>query len=528
MISESPSRGWRWVAAVATLAAFGFLGLLLIPGAEGSLGSRLSPDALERLSLALLAGLLAAHLVFWSGRPEQGNLAIAGCGAVTGALLFVSLFGIRSVNPLETEWLRSNERPWTTSQQAWTQYQHGPWQFPVTAIDGAAEPEPDSILKADSIPLVAIGGRTLRGRLPEQWQYLGGWLLLSFGLQGAFAGLLMRCLTHSLGLQTLGIGLFLCSPILLRELPQPAASAHWIVLAGLWLNFRNWGTPPTSWAWLSWLALVLVSAWVQPYLMVISLGLAVAFGFRCVRLERFTPPATVGIWGAALALALGVSGWLLGYWNVGDHAGYLSQFRPGPARSLGLLAVLEPAGASAFLQSGSQATESNAAGFAYAGAGGLLLLAWGLCLLVQRPVEKGAARLWMPLAWMSLFFTVVAAIPFVSRGSHVLFDLSPFFGDRGLPLLLSDSVRYVWPAWYLSLYFLIALLVHIYDFRRAFPLLALALLLQGLDLRPEFAARQSELKARPHSTEARALSKPFRVVDSLSALPSATERPLVP
>ena len=73
----------------------------------------------------------------------------------------------------------------------------------------------------------------------DSFQFIGLWLVLSFALQGVFGALLMQLATPRPTLQLLGATLLILSPPLIFRILHAALTAHWLLLAALWLCLRH-------------------------------------------------------------------------------------------------------------------------------------------------------------------------------------------------------------------------------------------------------------------------------------------------
>lgn len=480
---DTLGRAKRWgLSLLVGVAAFVALRWLQSSGETGLLGPDPLYGGLAGLSLTIAASLLLAHLVFWWWAADQGEWAAAGFGGLAGLVFFLAVLDPTWVNPRNSEWLEQGPPGWQTAQDAWMTFHSDVGDNSFLFNREGRKRIGELVLANGAIPLLALPARALSTQPSEPFQYFGAWLLACYCLQGIFGGLLMRCLTQDPRLQMLGTGFFLLSPILLNSVPYPAAAAHGLLLAGLWLYFRTWGTNRQGWLWIGWLLLLVLSVAVHGQLALMNTLLAIAFLVRVVWIDR-----TVGVGTGAIRLLLllgvvGGSGFALGYGHGASLTGLDAGLADGGSgAAMNLVAPLDPAGWSQLLQPWPLPAEQSALGFNYLGAGVLLLSAWCLLMVLMRPLDPKGIQPWTPLLVLAGVLTLLSLLPQVAVGSFVLFDLNGKVPDS-VQVWMGATGRFFWLVAYAFLFLLIALLVHAHPARRALLLLAFALTLQAADL----------------------------------------------
>ena len=326
--------------------------------------------------------------------------------------------------------------------------------------------------------------RQLQALLPEPSQYLGAWLLLCFVLQGVFGVLLLRLATPDWRLQLLGAALFVQTPALFNRLGHPALCAHWLLLASIWLLLD--GTRgPRAWHRGAWLALAAIVGAVQPYLagMVLLLMLA-AFANRAWRAATWRRAlAGFAADSAAAGLVMGGVFWLCGYFLIRSESlqseglGRLSMNLLGPIMGMGystLLPEIPPAGPGQY------------EGHVYFGAGWLLLSAVAVALRMRAgaPVARFGAG-WLAVA----VCTAIAISPVVTFGATTLVDLREW-APSSLATFRSSG-RFGWVMLYTVFTFVALTLVARLPRRAALAAFALAVVVQGVDMRAAYLANHA-------------------------------------
>ena len=293
--------------------------------------------------------------------------------AAIAALGATAVFGAEHVYPLHTEWLMRGD--FALHFLGWHLYRTSPWTLPLGATPHLIWPVGSSVGLTDSIPLASAFFKLLDPLLPATFQFIGIWLVTCFALQGLFGALLMRLATPHPGRQLLGALLFVLSPPLAIRFGHAALSAHWVLLAALWLTFAEGADRPRWRRVGAWALLAGVTATIQPYLLLmVALLMLAAFGRQVMvdprRLLRAAGHAAAGLGVAWLGL------WQSGSLIVPSAAG-LSVGGFG-AYSANLLTFIMPTEANTWLFPGPirYASPPQYEGYAYLGLG-LLMLALG-------------------------------------------------------------------------------------------------------------------------------------------------------
>ncbi len=412
-------------------------------------------------------------------RSDTQSLLAPALGALLGFLTVAGTLGLSLVDPTEYEWLLHGD--WNLHFLGWHLYRRGPWTFPIGATPLLAWPVGSSVGLTDSIPLAAILFKPFSPFLPDTFQFIGLWFLLCFMLHGVFAVLLMRLATSQPSLHILGAGLLMLSPMLFFRIGHPALMAHWLILASLWLYFKDSATAPDRRRLVAWASVVGLGAAIQPYLWLMVVALMVA---AHARVALAMPSKALHV-AAHVALTLAWS--VIVLWQSGDfivsRAAGLEVAGVG-AWSMNLLSLMTPAQGSTLFGPGpfTYATPGQYEGYAYLGAGMLLLAAVALVtLLTSRPSSGWLPRaiLHLPLLLAFLFLTLLALGPAVTVGSRTLFEYSSEWWG---PLrVFRSSGRMFWPVYY-ALVFGILTSVSRLRHSLAALLFVIALALQAADV----------------------------------------------
>lgn len=374
-----------------------------------------------------------------------------------------------------------------------------PWRWPPGAIHGFGQ-APTSVVFVDAIPGVAMAAKLLGVSAGQQ--YFGGWMLLCHVLAAWFGARLLRTLGVAGWPLCAGALLFALAPaMLLRVYGHEALMAHFLVIAGLQLAL-------VPWRWRAWLALGMGSVLVHPYLALMAGVLGVGAALSALALRELTL-RLLAVQALASLVLCGALAWAAGYFIGGGSQ--VSSAGHG-FFSANLLTWVDPMNWHAFLsQHGRdvargrewsvllpaqlQATAGQYEGFAYLGAGVLVLVL--LALVPARRHALAAASVAPPVPWprwigvlgacTTLALLALSAQP--SVGSTILLNLPLSEAVAGALGVFRASGRFIWPATYLVMAVAISRTVRL---PAGSWLLAACVLLQAVDL----SAKLSELRHR--------------------------------
>jgi hypothetical protein len=392
-----------------------------------------------------------------AGDAEPASLARlarhapALAAAAAGLAWFLLHVPASLLDPAAIGWLY--ERDWVAGQLGWSFYRTAPWlgvplgenplyPFPVGSTLGAS----------DSVPLLGVLLRPFASLLPADFQYLGPWMALCFALQGFAGAKLARLATPSRTAQGLAGALFAVAPPLLHRCVGPgthhaALCAHFLLLAFLWLALAPAPPGPVRRRLAMALLLLAVSGGVQPYFTAMGAALVLALVARHVAVDRRLRAHEGAGWAAAAVLVAAAGIALFGF--VGRRAS-VPTFGFG-VFSADALTLVNPMGWSR-LWAGLPVAGGQYEGFAYLGAGGLLLAAATLAIVALRPPGlRSAVRAAAPAAAAALLLAAFALSDTVTAGGRELFRIGAYDVLSSLTGMLRSCGRFVWPLHYLVL-----------------------------------------------------------------------------
>jgi hypothetical protein len=416
--------------------------------------------------LAVLAAALPLTVLALRARSTPATWSYV-LGGTVGMLYFACTLGVSRMDPTSFSWLMFGD--WAQHYLGWEMFRNEGVNLPPGRIAGLWHPVGTSIVFTDSLPLLALPLSFLSPWLPPQFQYIGAFLAASFILQGALAARLAHRAELPAAGQVLVALLFVNAPFLLSRIGHDTLTAHWTLLLCLLLATAASERRAVA----MWYAIVALSALIHPYLLAMCGPLAGA-AMWWQRRDSPRQVAAHGVGGALLALGLL---WLCGAFIIPSQPSLTHTVAYGHF-SANLLTFVTPMGRSVLLPEWPMATDGQYEGYAYLGAGVLLLLPAALVALrLPRRVEtvRIPGRVWLAAAALALFgVSTVAAI-----GEIRLIDLPQNGGVFGM---FRSSGRFVWPLAYTLMTAAVIVLCARLGPQRSTGVLLAAALLQVWDL----------------------------------------------
>lgn len=365
---------------------------------------------------------------------------------LAGLLWFLANGGGEKVVPTRIGWAMQGD--WGQHLLGWEMFRNAPWGFPLGKIPNLAAPMGTFVGYTDANPWVAVLLKPFARWLPQDFQYVGPFIALSFVLAGVFGALLVRQLTERRLLQVLGGTLFALAPVLLKRQGHDTLTAQWLLIAALWLYFRPAEDARATRRTLGWmLGLNALAAGIHPTLAAMVAVLSLALVVR-VGLDRAVGGWEAVAWGAALAVVTAGVFALFGYFSVHDRGGGgFGHF------SADLLTLVNPADTSNWLP-GIARGPGQYEGYGYLGLGVLALgVAAGIGAFLSRRTEpvRRLPRLW-PLVLACALMAIFSLSNQITWAGKPLLSLEAFY--RPLTPLVTpfrSSGRFIWPAHYLFL-----------------------------------------------------------------------------
>lgn len=383
-------------------------------------------------------------------------------GILAGALCLL-IFGVKIINPTNTDWLYANGDI-SQHQIGWEFFRQDGWNLPLGAIKNLAHPEGTSLVYMDSIPVAAILLKPFGAILPDSFQYLGLWGLMSFVLAGILAAIIIGRFTRRPEVIILGSLLVVLAPIFLTRMYQHTALAsQWILLLSIvFIVYRHKISKPAV-SIAAWSLLLSLSVSIHPYFVPMTLvGLIVFLILSKASFVRIL-----------FHLIVGIASFVATFWLIG---GFVT--KDVGTSTLGLFgadinAIFNPMNASFFMK-GFPTIEGGYEGMAYLGLGVYLLLffllSYYLLRLSQIKIRLGTIRQIlskhkriMLISFIVLMTVVIAIGPvwYLNGNQLVVFEL-----PSSVATLLStfrSTGRFMWIVCYVIIFIAIISAARIFN-----------------------------------------------------------------
>lgn len=376
---------------------------------------------------------------------------------VLGLVSFFLVVGPTRLQVTNSEWLFSGGWGDTwTAFLGWKHFRQSPWSLPLGANPSNGMELASSIVYSDSIPIAALLFKAVSPILPITFQYFGLWILLSFILQAYFSLRIFSLFFDSRLVQAIGALILVFSPILIhRTNVHVSLTSHWLILASIFLALRKNFTKDFT----AWLILLIISAGIHPYFLVINFFLFLSTLVLNLLIEQrvriFSFGKVSGL--ASIPLVL----WLYGYFEI-SLSSQATKF-PYELWRLDMLQPFNFAGWSHLASIGNiTQLQGNYDAFNYLGPAILLLLGFFLVNLVGDRISVGGSivrniHLVVPVALMAIY-SLTNKIS-IGRRQIITFTVPEWF--EPVTTSLRAAGRFFWP-----MYYLLSIYVIVYFYRK--------------------------------------------------------------
>lgn len=399
-------------------------------------------------------------------------------GGVLGTLVFLIIYGVSYVNVQNDSWLINIGSDLSCSYIGWEYYRQSPWHFPFGLVDGLIFPEQLSITYTDSIPIAALICKIFSSILPQTFQYLGIWGILTYALQGAVSALLLYDVIGNRRFSIVGSVFFsLSTPMIGRMYAHLALAFHALILISIWLFFQReklWNKKRQVWLWTLVMSL---AATIHIYF--VPMVLCFAFFFyvdEALSKKRWKCFIKLGIPLIITLLIMYAFGDFYGTPKYAStHFGELNSklnafFIPANTSTIKSLLGLE------------ETYRSDWEGYAYLGAGVIVLLVMVFVSIVaNKHFEIFKSRTAVLFISISLVFLLVATEPEFSIGEFKVLTLHFPEKVENILAIFRANGRFMWPVMYLIMVFGLKY-AHRYWRKAGFIIIMLCLILQIFDL----------------------------------------------
>lgn len=392
-------------------------------------------------------------------------------GLLIGIACFLVLVPLNVVLPSNIGWLGVGGDS-RTYYLGWDFFRRSDWSWPISSNPLYGLEISGSVFMTDTVPLLAILLKTLRGVLPDVFQYHGAWLFFCFAMQGAAAWKLSGLITENYINRILICALFVFQiPFISRATVHLPLMGQFLILSALYICLVG-GSYRRLW----WLLLIAIAASINAYLLLMTMGLWFSNLVYCHSRGGRSLFSLFEIF-LVLVVVLFVC-WQIGYFSVGGGVRALGEY--GIYR-FNLLSPLDSDGWSYLLRD-IPGGAGDYEGFAFLGLGGIfgVLVLFG-ALLSSRQSDAGYSIPGNIYLFCILFLFLLFAITNnIGVGPYSIGFPLPEIVER-YASTFRGAGRLVWPVLYFSVFTVIYFLCLALSGRAVTLVLVLMLFMQVVD-----------------------------------------------
>ena len=404
-----------------------------------------------------------------SSKTFAMNLYEYLAAALFGIIGFLVIADHNILNPANIGWLEVGDP--ATHYLGWLFFRNAEWHLPLGLNLEYGDVIANSVVYSDSNAILAIFFKSFNSVLPDQFQYFGIWIVVCFVLQAIFAWKILNCVTQNFYLKTLGVAFFIFSPPMLWRLyGHYNLFAHWIILAGIFLTISPWAKGREKY----WVVLICIAAGTHAYILANMLVIWIVHLIDDHLNDRRSPKNTLIYCVFSIAVIFAFM-WVCGYFTVqnGQDIGGYGHYKSN------VLSFIDPDTWS-YLVYNVPSRPAQIEGFAYLGAGSLLLLPVLLYNLIKKRPVLGSLDLGKVLPWVLVCLFIFAVSNKISIGSiDFRIPIPDFLMQIGG--IFRASGRMIWPVYYVILICIIASAIVSMPRRIALPIMAFAAAFQVAD-----------------------------------------------
>ena len=237
---------------------------------------------------------------------------------ISGFIGFVAalvIIGPTAIWPTNTTWLNKGDA--ASAQIAWNYFRHtSPLQWPPTLIPNYGTGWSTYFTGAGGNVLVGVPLRLINSILPDNFQYLGLWMVSCFVLQGYFAAKILSLFLSSRVLVILLTTNFILAPVFIYRIglmSHAQLGAQWLLLCAIYLYIKR---DENVW---HWSLLVAVSHLIEIYMSAVILLVVFSFFIsRCISQSGFRDRVAQLKYAFFPFLTSGFILWILGFFAYPD------------------------------------------------------------------------------------------------------------------------------------------------------------------------------------------------------------------
>lgn len=392
-------------------------------------------------------------------RLTSGDGLTYSLSALLIIIAYHIFFGLETILPTNINWLMSARHDWGQHYLGWAFYRHEPWTLPLGEIDSLIYPAGTNVGYWDSIPLLAIFFKIFSALLPEDFQYLGLWMLSCYLMAGYYTIKICRLYTTNALYIIIAVLFVACNPVLVYRGLHPALCAHWFIIAAIYHYLKPVSAQNAWQVNRSQILLAVVSSLINPYICAMVLGFSVILPLRHYFYDKVLSLKKVLLYIAGTLASVLVLWLLVGMVSLGGNS-----FEGGGygILSFNLNSLYNGSGFALLLPQMEWQNPGQYEGYMYLGAGMMaaIIIALAYLLFTGKAISIFKRNKYLiPLFVLALLYTLFAISNRVTYGNAILFEVPIPESLERLGSIFRACGRFLWPVYYGMFFFAIIILL---------------------------------------------------------------------
>lgn len=376
-------------------------------------------------------------------------------------VVFLLFYGLEALNPQNINWLLSARHDWGQHYLGWAFYKDEPWTFPLGHINNYIYPIGSNVGFTDSIPLIAVFLKLFKAWIPEDFQYIGIWILSCYIMLAHYTYKICNLYKVNFLLSICITILILINPVLFYRGMHPALCSHWLLLGSVYYYLIPASADNVNKLNKKQFFLSCLSALINPYMFLMLIGFNIILPLKHYFYDRLISLSNVFFWLIKI-LASVTFLWLLigmislkGGEDISVDGGY-------GLYSLNINSLYNPFGLSSVVPQQPTLSWHQYEGFMYLGVGMITMLfisVFILCCKSRKALFFKEKKWLLPLLILVLLLILFAFTNKISFEDKIVFEIP--INDRFIHVLniFRASARTFWLAYYLVI--IVSLLVFV-------------------------------------------------------------------
>ncbi|MBO6213236.1 DUF6311 domain-containing protein, partial [Algoriella sp.] len=363
------------------------------------------------------------------------------------AILFYNLhYGIGTVIFTNINWLLKARHDWGAHYLGFSFYRISDWSFPIGNINKWYYPIQTNVGLTDSIPLFAIPFKLLSPILPQDFQYIGLFILVSYILNGYFTVKFARLFTTNKLLILFATLFVLISPIVIYRAIHPSLCAHWLIIGSMYLYFKPVNNKKEAYNALKYqLILLLLSGLIHPYITFMIIGFMVILPLKLHLYDKL-----ISVKKSIIYIVISMISLILIWAIVGVIFNSTMSVNSGYGLySWNFNSFINPDGFSSFLPQLDKYSDRQYEGYSYLGLGmmSLILISTFIIFANYKWIKKYKTLILIFLLWL-IPLTLFGITNVITYNNKLLYTIPipKFVEDFGS--IFRASSRFIWLLYY--------------------------------------------------------------------------------